>query len=353
MASQLPLLCFTFLMVLLKANPIFFPQESPKYFNFPAKEQRPQLPAANANLNIFALPVGQGDCTVVQCPARTGGHITIVDIGSTKVTGFDKTAVIDYLSGQVIDYLFLTHSHKDHINYVEGLFDDLLAHGLPYPPVYHSCPWSRYNINIPDLNEHEITRCSPCETYKICDDTVDLKVLASELNNCPTSESPNRDSIVIQVVYQGIEVFLPGDFEGSEDLINYFLASAGNIKSKVMRLSHHGANNGIANTEPFLRAVSPIHAFSSSGLQTNYGHPRCSLYDTLINILPIQNVPLHEYTCYNDSSRMFSTFQTQKSIFTTTIGDPSANPPQYINYVICYSIDSDSGGINVDITQLS
>ena len=28
----------------------------------------PELPPADDNLNIYALPVGQGDCTVIQCP---------------------------------------------------------------------------------------------------------------------------------------------------------------------------------------------------------------------------------------------------------------------------------------------
>ena len=49
----------------------------------------PELPQADDNLNIYALPVGQGDCTVIQCP-RTGtgngkGVVTIIDAGTKRI----------------------------------------------------------------------------------------------------------------------------------------------------------------------------------------------------------------------------------------------------------------------------
>ena len=356
MTYQLIFHLFTCLVLRFKANAILFPQENLELFNCPLSIQQAMLPTANADLNIYALPVGQGDCTVIQCPTQFGGEITIVDIGSKKSkTGFTSDKLMHYLYGQRIEYLFLTHQDKDHINYVQELFSKLSEQNIPYPIVYHSCPWDRYGIEVPNLDHREIKHCCPCGSINICQGNVDLKVVASALNNCPPAPiSPNGDSIVLKVNYQGTNVFLPGDFEGNEDLINYFLANAGNIQSKVMRLSHHGADNNKANTKAFLEAVNPIHAFSSSGLNTVYGHFRCSLYDTLIEDFQIESVPSHYYTCYSVSikPKAFKTIQTQKAIYTTTIGDPKAKPPWYINYVIHYGINSVTGDISVDVTQV-
>ena len=45
-----------------------------------------KLGPKNGRLNIYSLPVGQGDAHVIQCPS---GHLTIVDMGtSTKRGGF-------------------------------------------------------------------------------------------------------------------------------------------------------------------------------------------------------------------------------------------------------------------------
>ena len=175
---------------------------------------------------------------------------------------------------------------------------------------------------MPNLDHCEIQHCCPCVDINIiCQGNVNLTVVASALNNCPPAPtSPNGDSIVLKVNYQGTIVFLPGDFEGNEDLINYFLANPSNNESKVMCLSHHGADNNKAKTKAFLEAVNSIHAFSSSGLN---GHPQCSLYETLIEDFQIESVPSHGYTYYNVSitPKAFKTIQTQKAVYMTTIGD--------------------------------
>ena len=350
--SNLAFVVIICLVTSLQASPAkLFAEENVKFHDFTANaEQKKQLPSPDANLNIYDIPVGQGDCTVIQCPSTKGGKITIVDIGSRKNTGFSQTDVIKYLSGQHIEYLFLTHSDKDHVNYVVSLFGDLLANKIPYPPVYHSCPWSRYKIKIPNLVHNEITTCCPCNSMTICQGAVTLKILASGFNKCPTS-SPNGDSIVMQADYNGAKVFLPGDFEGSTTFINNFLTCAGFIfNSPIMRLSHHGADNGKANTIPFLNAVSPVHAFSSSGL-TSYGHPRCSLYNRLINSYPIATVASHDYTCYDSTTKKYVTNKITKAVYTTTIGDPKAVPPTYDNYVIQYAITS-TGGISITNTKV-
>ena len=35
------------------------------------RRQLTKLPAPNGELNIYTLPIGQGDCTIIQCPANS------------------------------------------------------------------------------------------------------------------------------------------------------------------------------------------------------------------------------------------------------------------------------------------
>ena len=100
-------------------------------------QQGATLGPADNNLNILALPVGQGDATVIQRTVQDGGKITIVDLGSTKDTGFGKPEIVHYLYGHHIEYIFLTHADKDHCSYVDGILND--RQPSQYPTIYHPC----------------------------------------------------------------------------------------------------------------------------------------------------------------------------------------------------------------------
>ena len=265
-----------------------------------------KISPANSNLNVYVLPVGQGDSTIIQCPSQYGGYITVVDSGSCKSTNYMTAQdVANFLNGQTIEKIFLSHPDKDHINYV----DTILQGRNPYPPIYYSCPWNANTygkyIKTPGLTRYQIGGPSccgrigvdACPQYTICQNNVRVNVLASGLDGCKGNK--NGDSLVLQVEYSGKTVYLPGDFEGIPDFIQGFINCAGSLQSDIYRLAHHGAYNGKANTDAILNRIQPVYAFSSSGLKRNYVHPRCEVlfylrkYDNrLINSDP------HLYTCY-------------------------------------------------------
>ena len=62
---------------------------------------------------------------------------------------------------------------------------------------------------------------------------------------------------------------MAGDLEreGEKRIIN----SSFNIKSDILKISHHGSDNGTC--EEFLTKVSPEIAIISVGRKNNYGHP--------------------------------------------------------------------------------
>jgi beta-lactamase superfamily II metal-dependent hydrolase len=297
----------------------------------------PTLPPADGDLNIYALPIGQGDCTVIQCPAADGGEISIIDFGSSRSTGWSRAQAVAYLAGQTIDKVILTHPDKDHVNILE----DLLLPLPSYPPIIHSCPWTKYAKyfrKLPHpLNHYQLRRCcGRCGKLAICNGAVDLIFKASGFNNCPRGGS-NGDSIVTQIQYAGREVLISGDFEGNRGFITNFLNCAGSIKSDVYKLSHHGAGNGRANTVPYLNAVKPKMAFVSAGFHSTYKHPRCTVIDYLkIHSLTTTGIPMHAYSCYHSGVRTPVTLTTNKAIYTTGVMSG-----RYVkNYVIRFAIDS-------------
>ena len=300
---------------------------------------------ANSDVNVYALPVGQGDSTVIQCPSQYGGYVTVVDSGSCKSTNYMTAQdVANFLAGQTIEKIFLSHADKDHINYV----DAILQGRNPYPPIYYSCPWNANTygkyIKTTGLTRYQIggpsccgkTGIHACPQYTICQGNVNINVLASGLGGCTGNK--NGDSLVLQVEYSGKTVYLPGDFEGNQGFIQNFINCAGSLQSDIYRLAHHGAYNGQANTYDILSRIQPVYAFSSSGLKNNYVHPRCEVYDYLKHNDPrlIRNTVPHYYTCnYN---RQWQNLTISEGVYVTTVIDPS-NPTAY-NYFLLFSFNN-------------
>ena len=301
-----------------------------------------RLPKANNDLNIFALPVGQGDCTIIQCPITHGAKISIIDIGSRDSRGFKREDVVDFIDNQVIETVILTHPHEDHINYLDAVLNGI-SDTSKYPVVYHSCNWSQYfSIKHDITKRHRIEQCcnESCPVLDICNGNVILDVIASEQANCELS--PNGASVVTQIKYAGIKTIIAGDFEGTPKEIGKFLTCAGNIKSHICRLAHHGAANN-ANSKVYLEAISPMYAFSSSGLTNKYKHPSCRSYEFLQNTLT--KVPAHPYTCSNSS---WTNMKTTTAIYTTTV---MINNESYGNYILQFAI-SKEGTINVTFDEV-
>ena len=277
-----------------------------------------RLRDADDNLNIYALPVGQGDCTVIQCPRRDGNKISIIDAGSSKGTGFTRHHLVNFLRLRevTIQSILLTHPDMDHINYID---DILNAYGRPVH-VYHSCTWRpHYNRWVTLRDGDQETRVPHCcgqhcipHTITLCEGgnegnegAVILRVIGSEYTNTNCAGNKNGDSIVSTIEYQGVKTLITGDFEGDEDFIRRYLDCVGRgpdsyLRADIYRLSHHGADNGKANQRNFSRAINPSYVFSSSGLKDNYGHPRCSLFNDFTSgeLKLTKEVQSHPYTCY-------------------------------------------------------
>ena len=301
-----------------------------------------EIPDADDFLHIYALPVGQGDCTVIQCPKDNKGGkglVTVIDAGASNSKGMGKEEVAKFLGGTRLHLVVLTHSDKDHHAYIDYILEGLKTN----VNVYHSCCWKSYKVNSKYANPVQIGECGSIKecgvTLKLCPNAaVTLSVVASAFGGCKGNRAKNEDSIISKITYAGVSTLISGDFEGDETFMKDFLAKGkADIKSDIYRLCHHGAFNGKANTAEFLNAVGAKYVFSSSGYR--YKHPRCEVYNYYNSILKDNVVPVHHYTCFNQNGQDFNV-DTSKAIYVTSLIRKDSNGKWVKSfYAIKFDID--------------
>ena len=106
---------FIFVLVPLQASLLFSAASSTQI--------QETIPNPTDTLQVFALPVGQGDCTIIRCP---NGNIVVFDCGSSGGYGMSATEVQSWL-GNAIDSvvaIIVSHADTDHNNYLPRIFND-------------------------------------------------------------------------------------------------------------------------------------------------------------------------------------------------------------------------------------
>ena len=98
-------------------------------------QQKPPLyiPKNNQELIVSFLDVGQGDATLIQTP---GGKNFMIDTGPTGELGKPLIKVLPKKS--VIDGLFITHPHADHIANIAYVLENYKVKKMYYTGVPHT-----------------------------------------------------------------------------------------------------------------------------------------------------------------------------------------------------------------------
>ena len=199
--------------------------------------------------NLMVLDVGQGDSTIIYTAQTT----VMIDCYKNSYLFLKKRGIRE------LDYLFLTHSHDDHI----GALDNLL---------------NTVNVkNIVISYYDEIDVKNPIRVKS--GDYIDTgDILFKVLGPINDSSNLNDISIVLQFDFLGKTFLYTGDMEKDEerDLINKYKDS---LKSDVLKVAHHGSST--STSEEFIRYVNPEYAIISVGINNYYNHPSSITLDTL------------------------------------------------------------------------
>lgn len=233
---------------------------------------------SDQNLHIYFFDVGQGDAILVE----KGEEQVLID-------GGPDTSVLSKLGGVMpfwdykIEYLILTHPHADHlVGLVEVAKRYEIGQIISSDATHTTGEYLEWLKTIKEKNiphkvgvkgeKWEVGDCSIiCEEWEIFypeESFKDRKV-----------DNLNNTSVVAKMTYGDFSVFLPGDAE--REVLDR-VASDNNIDSDVLKVAHHGSDNGL--TSNFLKAISPELAVISVGKDNKYGHPGKNTLELLKNL---------------------------------------------------------------------
>ncbi len=211
------------------------------------------MPPPDAHLHVYALPVGQGDATVIQCPIAKYGdqsHVSIVDMGSTSrqnaeegITYMTDPEIRNFLGAAQVDYVFLTHGDRDHYNILPNIANvNLVQH------VYIGCSRSDYRMRrirewlsaaytarkLTTFSTHGCTTdCYPTSVAICgCSSNIGIRVMGANLDVFDLGQGcTNGDSLVLRLEYGNFRLLLPGDLE---DYSGFTYDTDGYITSNVL-----------------------------------------------------------------------------------------------------------------------
>lgn len=223
---------------------------------------------------VYFLDVGQGDCALVCTPE--GGHILMDTgglLGNYDVGERILVPVLRSLGADKVDAVFLSHGHHDHAGGLKGL-----VRWIPVEKLY--LPRETPSQDI----EYAIGKGKEMETVKFVYKIQTNQKVFSKGSIISIVEAPeetkkggssNETSAIVRVEAGGRSILFTGDAPAEGER----LAAAKNIRSDVLKVSHHGSKT--SSDWEFLQAVRPALAVISAGRNNRFGHPHRETLDKL------------------------------------------------------------------------
>lgn len=227
----------------------------------------------SGELQIHAIPVGQGDATLIVLP---DGHRLLIDAGGS---GFGRSStgaryVLPYLRGigvRRIHTLIATHGDADHIAGITELVplvqpDRIWVgnHDLRRPlerALYQAAKAQRIPYALPHAAWRDVT----------------IGAVTLQFLPVDHDESSNDGSLVIRLCYDAICALFVGDAEGPRE--RSLLASDAELHAHYLKIGHHGSKT--SSHASFLDAVGMSVAVAHVGPSNRYGFPHDEVVDRL------------------------------------------------------------------------
>lgn len=288
---------------------------------------------ALADLTVYFLDVGQGDCAVIECD----GEIMIIDGGlpgqSQKIYSF-LTNELDF---DRFVYMVATHPDNDHIGGLPAVFE--AANKINKQVKYVYSPLKefdsprftdlknkadQYNLKIKvPYDEEEKTLGSATVVFYNCgrERKGVVRTAADWFKSVfhrddPEEDKENNDiSLVVKIIYKDTSFLFTGDIE--EDAEKRLINSGYDLSADVLKIAHHGSK--YSSSVDFLQKVAPSYAVISCGKGNRYKHPHQKTLTDLMNLKSPQNQALQLYrtdmqgmiTCRSDGQSI--SFETEKT----------------------------------------
>jgi beta-lactamase superfamily II metal-dependent hydrolase len=253
-------------------------------------------------MEVTIFNVGQGNGTLTTFPKKPS---LLIDCGSSQQPAGknqNKAAIISAMvkkieaSGSKDLVIVASHPDIDHCNFLSEIAKECLKKDYKLTVLLggsRSDYESKTKENFgPEFNELEKKCLEQKYTFKFRDEIKDMKefcdkhlpdhckVVASSTGN----KNPNNDSIVMRVADGDFSVLFLGD---ATNKVTGPLTKE-QLKSKVVILSHHGAELEKCTTEALLKKIDPDSILVSAGMHGQYRHPCAAPINRAITFLNLK-----------------------------------------------------------------
>lgn len=236
------------------------------------------LPPHTEN-RITMLSIGQGDCILLQ---EKGGHVFLIDGGSSDVKEAGKYRLIPYLKYhgiRQIDGIFISHAHEDHYSASLELLQSRC--GISVGTVFLS-ETAEGNEAYAALTEAARQSGSRL-TYVGQGDRIragDLYFFCLYPSGKLTVTDENEASMVLYAMLQKYTILLTGDStETCDATVMQAMEQYGMREVDCLKVAHHGAKT--SSSVRLLSYIKPKLALISCGRDNSYGHPHKETLDRL------------------------------------------------------------------------
>lgn len=275
----------------------------------------------DGDLAVHFLDVGQGDCIIIQLP---DGKTAIIDAGGNEQNNTNAKCEdrilqnIDELKITTFDYMFLTHSDSDHVDFMDTVLKNYDVKNI-YRPAFNSTYERDKNINpqygtietktynefvLATIEEKKqgatvklnIGKLPPIEGegYRFDIYGVDEEwYTKAKVGNESSIDAKERNKVspMILLSYNAQDavrkIMFTGDSEGAsgnggENLfLEKYATEIISLDIDLLKVGHHGSASSASDT--FLQRLDPEYAVISAGINNKHEHPRPECLDRLAN----------------------------------------------------------------------
>lgn len=237
----------------------------------------------NGKLQIHYMDVGQGDGAVLISPL---GEILLFDNGFTQC-GQRSVKYLASLGITHIDYMIISHYHKDHFGCTKAVLDKFplrkASYDRPGDPENATDTYDAYVAAVGNKRRH-VNNNTVITLDADSSNPVTINIAA--FGGAGVDTTNENDQSVAAVVHFGeFDVMMAGDLSGFKtkrykDIETPVSKKVGQVE--VLKINHHGSDH--SSNSRWLAKLKPRVAMISAGNGNTFGHPTATtvrrLHDT-------------------------------------------------------------------------
>ena len=238
-------------------------------------------PDGNPLVEVFTLPIGQGDCNVIKC--NGGKNAIIFDCGSLGGNVLDKekeflNLMSSLLSGATNLRILISHADEDHKSLINTVRDSFSGN----VEIILGGKLSDYESSIKTANAKVVAdRSYEMKEHDFCNNQdITFTFLQGNLE----SSNKNENGMLMKLSCKTCKssLLFTADMEGPTARV-LAVSHKDFLSTSHYKMAHHGAST-LANPKKWLEVIRPVEVHVSHRYNGGFHHPRCAAFNRLMAV---------------------------------------------------------------------